>query len=235
MSLIKCPECGRAISSLAESCPHCGYKLEKYSFAEKPILKKYSHSTAVMLDIFLVFCAVVIFVIFLLMKEYQPEEVSNINYKTYEVSGVKVTELYKYPEFGFNVIKVDKLPITQKEKFEFFDDVSSLFPMEQYWTLEVYIYDYNVDVTSIKNAPKKMPLDMSVAAEKLHPVATVTKFKDTQYDRIIGTMACIDNIKRGKYDEYSKGFDNINKWQWTYKADGKACNLDRELISASSH
>ena len=28
MSLIKCPECGEEISSLAESCPHCGCPLK---------------------------------------------------------------------------------------------------------------------------------------------------------------------------------------------------------------
>lgn len=29
MSLIKCPDCGKEISSHAESCPHCGYPLNK--------------------------------------------------------------------------------------------------------------------------------------------------------------------------------------------------------------
>lgn len=31
MSLIKCPDCGKEISSHAESCPHCGYPLKKKS------------------------------------------------------------------------------------------------------------------------------------------------------------------------------------------------------------
>jgi len=30
MSLIKCPECGNAISDKAISCPHCGYPLSLY-------------------------------------------------------------------------------------------------------------------------------------------------------------------------------------------------------------
>ena len=29
MSLIKCPECGKEISSMAETCPHCGYPIHK--------------------------------------------------------------------------------------------------------------------------------------------------------------------------------------------------------------
>ena len=29
MSLIKCPDCGKEISSHAETCPHCGYPLKK--------------------------------------------------------------------------------------------------------------------------------------------------------------------------------------------------------------
>ena len=29
MSLIKCPECGKEVSSSAPTCPHCGYPLKK--------------------------------------------------------------------------------------------------------------------------------------------------------------------------------------------------------------
>lgn len=29
MSLIKCPECGKEISSMADTCPHCGYPIHK--------------------------------------------------------------------------------------------------------------------------------------------------------------------------------------------------------------
>ncbi len=29
MALIKCPECGKEISSVAESCPHCGYPIQR--------------------------------------------------------------------------------------------------------------------------------------------------------------------------------------------------------------
>lgn len=31
MAMIKCPECGKEISETAESCPNCGYKLQKQS------------------------------------------------------------------------------------------------------------------------------------------------------------------------------------------------------------
>ncbi len=37
MALIKCPECGKNISDKAESCPHCGYSLEKKSSTTKII------------------------------------------------------------------------------------------------------------------------------------------------------------------------------------------------------
>ncbi len=29
MALIKCPECGKDVSTSAETCPHCGYSLKK--------------------------------------------------------------------------------------------------------------------------------------------------------------------------------------------------------------
>lgn len=28
MSLIKCPDCGKEVSTFAETCPHCGYPLK---------------------------------------------------------------------------------------------------------------------------------------------------------------------------------------------------------------
>lgn len=42
MALIKCPECGKEVSTAAEACPHCGYPIKKEVLApakeiEKPI------------------------------------------------------------------------------------------------------------------------------------------------------------------------------------------------------
>lgn len=34
MSLMKCPECGQEMSDQAESCPHCGYKIEQTKFCK---------------------------------------------------------------------------------------------------------------------------------------------------------------------------------------------------------
>ena len=36
MSLIKCPECGKEVSTAAETCPHCGYPLKKKNQNESP-------------------------------------------------------------------------------------------------------------------------------------------------------------------------------------------------------
>ena len=36
MALIKCPECGKDVSTSAETCPHCGYPINKITVA-KPI------------------------------------------------------------------------------------------------------------------------------------------------------------------------------------------------------
>lgn len=32
MALMKCPECNKQVSSKSETCPHCGYRLEKRNF-----------------------------------------------------------------------------------------------------------------------------------------------------------------------------------------------------------
>ena len=37
MALIKCPECGKDVSTSAECCPNCGYPLKKTVSAQQPI------------------------------------------------------------------------------------------------------------------------------------------------------------------------------------------------------
>ena len=37
MALIKCPECGKDVSTAAEACPHCGYPLKDKTASQKPI------------------------------------------------------------------------------------------------------------------------------------------------------------------------------------------------------
>ena len=37
MSLVKCPECGKEVSTEAKLCPHCGYPLEKKESKKKVI------------------------------------------------------------------------------------------------------------------------------------------------------------------------------------------------------
>ena len=37
MALIKCPECGKDVSTAAESCPHCGYPLKKGTVPQQPV------------------------------------------------------------------------------------------------------------------------------------------------------------------------------------------------------
>ena len=39
MALIICPECGKEVSSLAKTCIHCGYPLEKYEERDICIIK----------------------------------------------------------------------------------------------------------------------------------------------------------------------------------------------------
>ena len=37
MALIKCPECGKDVSTSASSCPHCGYPLRPTTSYQRPI------------------------------------------------------------------------------------------------------------------------------------------------------------------------------------------------------
>lgn len=34
MALIKCPECGKDVSTSAQTCPHCGYQLKKQQITQ---------------------------------------------------------------------------------------------------------------------------------------------------------------------------------------------------------
>lgn len=44
MALIKCPECGREISSFATSCPHCGYPISSNDLSDKLVINEESPS-----------------------------------------------------------------------------------------------------------------------------------------------------------------------------------------------
>ena len=44
MALIKCPECGKKISSEAEICPHCGYVISKIENLEDIIEEQENQS-----------------------------------------------------------------------------------------------------------------------------------------------------------------------------------------------
>ena len=64
MALITCPECGRQISDHAQSCPHCGYVLQKSKVAGMPNFLP-TINTPVLLGIVvaLVLCVVGVFVL----------------------------------------------------------------------------------------------------------------------------------------------------------------------------
>lgn len=45
MALIKCPECGREVSSEAPTCPHCGYQLKKTTYSSSSVSHYQSRSS----------------------------------------------------------------------------------------------------------------------------------------------------------------------------------------------
>ena len=47
MALIKCPECGRDVSTSAEACPHCGYPINKSQFAQPQFSQPIYYETQV--------------------------------------------------------------------------------------------------------------------------------------------------------------------------------------------
>lgn len=48
MALTKCPECGKEVSTSAETCPHCGYPL-KVNQADKALVEETEHLSKVYL------------------------------------------------------------------------------------------------------------------------------------------------------------------------------------------
>ena len=45
MALIKCPECGKEVSSEALGCPHCGYRLKKTTYSSSSVPHYQSRSS----------------------------------------------------------------------------------------------------------------------------------------------------------------------------------------------
>lgn len=41
MALIKCPECGKEVSTAAETCPHCGYPITKNELVKEKTVENY--------------------------------------------------------------------------------------------------------------------------------------------------------------------------------------------------
>lgn len=54
MALIKCPECGKDFSEMAEACPNCGYSIKKAKEQTmlKPVMERKSKYKAGLLAIF---------------------------------------------------------------------------------------------------------------------------------------------------------------------------------------
>ncbi len=73
MALITCSECGREISDVASSCPHCGYVMNKVSVNQMKRTPLFSEQRSYALGVFLIAAGVIFsFGSLLLMVAFLP-------------------------------------------------------------------------------------------------------------------------------------------------------------------
>lgn len=60
MALIKCKECNKKISDTAQTCPHCGFNIQKQKEEEqKKIFEKYTNGCLLIIVIFILFLLII--------------------------------------------------------------------------------------------------------------------------------------------------------------------------------
>ncbi len=83
MALIKCPECGSVISSVADSCPKCGYPINKNSIGKKHTKKSGCFSSCLEFFLVSIIALVIVFVgtsiLFELDNDKQENKIENYN------------------------------------------------------------------------------------------------------------------------------------------------------------
>jgi len=102
MALINCPECQKQVSELAQTCPHCGFRLRNNDNSQKP--KKVNGCLAI-----LIIAAVLISAIFLIGL-FNNDSTDNVNtpnkFLAYEYAeqfvkkGLKSPSTAKFPSYS---------------------------------------------------------------------------------------------------------------------------------------
>ncbi len=135
---------------------------------------------------------------------YIPEQKIQPVYKTFGT--VKLKEVYTYPQHGFYVYEYDKSNTSLD-----LDIVEIMTKTLKYnnegWGLEVYIYDKKVDVTPFRNAPKQLPANLIIEADKQFPHARLMSIKDHS------DSLCAYNYSENRAIYYFRSF--ATDWNWT--------------------
>lgn len=133
---------------------------------------------------------------------------------------IELTELYKYPEFGFYIFKINRMP-------EFIPALlENLIIAFDFGTSEqqtVYIFDRMPDLSKVLKAPKQLPANLIIETQKLKPLIETISYKDFVY------QACVFNKQLNNYDLYYTSVANNYMWSLD-KGDSKnTCHLETRM------
>lgn len=151
-----------------------------------------------------------------------PAQESKKDYPVVSFDGVLFKQLYSYEPLGFYIF----LYSANGSDFDpnILSSMSAELPYNSSNGQFIYIFESMPDLQPIINAPKKIPLTLTVPTEKQYPLIKFTSLKGSS-DTI-----CIFNTSSFKYDNYYK--NSATDWGFVYNPDDNTnkCNIDYSNI-----
>lgn len=104
------------------------------------------------------------------IPDIKPKEVPQAPKPTIRTfKGHNFTELYRYPQFGLYLFAIDEGYIPIDDLFDVFTEMRKNLEYGENDSLEVFVYNYKPNISSVVNAPKAVPAQMLLNSTKLLP------------------------------------------------------------------
>ncbi len=150
-----------------------------------------------------------LFILFIIFINTKATAETNTKY-TFTHSDIELTELYKYPKYGFYIFQ------SNQDALEIVDYLSSTFSYDSKNWLRIYIFNHKPNLTKVKNATKETPANMIIETEKLFPYIKYSSIKN------YGNTLCYNNPLTNQFDFYV--INEFTNWNWQHNLNSNACN-----------
>jgi len=254
MALIKCPECGKDLSTVAKACPHCGFipanneHASIVSEAETPQARKTNSFKPAAIVILVVFVLVLAIAILYVTKDNTKNFTENTSEAAdtgHVINAEKLPAKIKYNNNLIALESVEAYEMKLEHSYAVFlvskFDLSGLDEDSRYWLTKNDL-DYNIYITNSKNgydyySAVKLGNVFYTDTNELVYVHTSSFLKDNRYPFTNSKFSLSLNITQEDTYEYvdSKGNTSerhkINKLNYSYSSEGTL--KDFENLSTS--